>query len=188
MQQAHRPDRAGRHPGAGFAHQRVEAIDEGHRRDAPGCVGGSHEAAGGGGVDGQGLLADHVLARGQGRGRQVGVQVVGRAHVDDVDVGARGEDLGLVERVLGTEAAGRGPSPLGGRGGHADQAGPGATHGAGVDLADEAGPHDGGAQGALGVVGLVSAVGQCAGRLPHSCDLGHTLMPTVNQKFADMRT
>ena len=46
VQQAHRPDGAGRHPGAGLADQRVEAVDEGHGRDRARRVGGRHEAAG----------------------------------------------------------------------------------------------------------------------------------------------
>ena len=93
--------------------RRVVAVDERHRGDARRGGGEVGEPLRALGVDGERLLADTCLPAAQRPPRQVLVEVVRRADVDDVDVRVRDERLGAVVGPLGAEPRRGGPRPLG---------------------------------------------------------------------------
>jgi hypothetical protein len=137
----HEADRAGApaaHTLARLAHHRVVAVHEGHERTAVGLAGQLGQPRGPGEVERQRLLADDMLA-GQQRGLgEREVEVVGRAHVHDIDVGRLDQRLGRLERAVGTEPPGRGLGVLERRIGHADQPRSRQPRSAGMHRADEA--------------------------------------------------
>src|SRR5262245_59376235 len=96
-----------------LAHQRIEAVCEGDDGHDPGGVGGPDQVGRLVAVDGQGLLADDVLAGGQGRLGERRVQVVGRADVADVDLGGGHCRLGAGEGPVGPECLGCPPRTRG---------------------------------------------------------------------------
>ena len=106
----HEPDRAG---GAGadavarLADRGVVAVDERHRGGGAGGGGRVDEPRRAGEVGRERLLADHVLAGGQGGLGERQVEVVRGADVHHVDVGRGDELLGGREGALGAERAGR---------------------------------------------------------------------------------
>jgi hypothetical protein len=115
----------------------MEPVHERHGHDPPGADGRGRHPGGPGGVDGDRLLADHVLAGGQGGQRQRLVQVVGRTQVDDVDAVVRDELVTRREDPFGAQL-GRRPLGRAGRGGRdAHEPAPGQAGGPGVDPADE---------------------------------------------------
>jgi hypothetical protein len=135
----------------------VEAVHVRHGEDPAGRGGGRLDAGGALGVEGERLLAHHVLAgleRGDG---QRFVEVVGRADVHDVDVGRDGQGVGCIG-ALGAQVVGRPPGGLGGGGGDGDQPGPRRPHGMGMDPTDEPGPGDAHSQLLPHAVDLTSAL------------------------------
>ena len=132
---------------ARLAHGGVEAVRERHGRARRGVGREGREALRRVEIDRERLLADDVLAGRQGALRQVRVEVVRRADVDDVDRRVVDEGLGALVGRLGAEAAGRLARPLRARGGHAGEDAAGGGDGAGMDGPDEAGARDRGPQG-----------------------------------------
>ncbi len=74
--------------------ERVVAVVERLHHHEPGAVGDRGHLFGLGGVVGEGLLAEHVLARLERGDRPLRVQTVGQRVVDGVDVGI-GEQVGV---------------------------------------------------------------------------------------------
>ena len=90
--------------------ERVVAVVERLHHHEPGAIGDRRDLLGLGGVAGERLLAQHVLARFERGDRPLRVQAVGQRVVDRVDVGI-GEEVGVgVEHprdaVLGRERVG----------------------------------------------------------------------------------
>ena len=146
MDEVDRAGGAAGEPRARLAHHRVEAVDERDRGHDAGARGELDELGCRRRGGGERLLADHVLAGFDRAPRQVGMQVVGRADVDDVDGRIDRERLGAVEHAgdverRGGRARAGGVSPR-----DAGDLGAGPPRSADVDRTDEADSGDRGAQ------------------------------------------
>ena len=142
MDQPHRAGGALADARPRLAHGRVVAIDERHGGLPVGgvrCVDQFLRLAR---VHGERLLADHVLARGEGGLGERRVQVIRRADVNDVDVVGFDQRLAGLEAALGAERRCGLRRAFRRRGGHADQAPARQLGRASVHRSDEPRSHD----------------------------------------------
>jgi hypothetical protein len=148
VDQPHVAQGPGGHAVARLADQRVEAVGEGNGGHQPRLAGQDRQLLCLHQVGAQGLLADDVLPRAQGRGGIGQVGVVRRAHVHDVDVRIGGDVLRSGVRTRGAEFRSCLPGPLGRARADARQVSAGPAQGLDVQPADHSGPdHSGGDDG-----------------------------------------
>jgi len=143
VQQPERARRPAAHALARLADGGVVAVGEGNGGEPARLLGELDDPPRGRGVERERLLADDVLAGGQGGLGERDVQVVGRADVHDVDLVRGGERLGRGIGPVGAELCRGGLGALRRGGGDADEVGPRQARGAGVDGTDEPGSCDG---------------------------------------------